>query len=97
MPWIAFLANGLWVMVIGLLGPSIPSIIVEFDFEPYGTRAVSPKYIIFSFGSIDNIFFTTVNPPIPESKTPIGAVLLKNCKTFDSPIIVLQSRWSVLM
>ncbi|MBL7006526.1 MAG: MFS transporter [Spirochaetia bacterium] len=33
MPWIAFLANGLWLMVIGLLGPSIPSIIVELNLS----------------------------------------------------------------
>ncbi|NQT61161.1 MAG: MFS transporter [Bacteroidetes bacterium] len=33
MPWIAFLANGLWLMVIGLMGPSIPSIIVELDLS----------------------------------------------------------------
>jgi len=33
MPWIAFLANGMWLMVIGLMGPSIPSIIVELDLS----------------------------------------------------------------
>lgn len=33
MPWISFFANGLWVMVIGLIGPSIPSIISEFGID----------------------------------------------------------------
>jgi MFS transporter, FHS family, glucose/mannose:H+ symporter len=33
MPWIAFLSTSLWLMVIGLMGPSIPSIIVELDLS----------------------------------------------------------------
>ena len=46
-----------------------------FDLEPYGTRAVSPKYTIRSSGRFRIISRTTVSPPTPESKTPIGACL----------------------
>ena len=33
MPWTAFFANGLWVMVIGLMGPSLPFIIEEYSLD----------------------------------------------------------------
>jgi len=33
MPGIAFLANSLWVLVIGLMGPSVPFIIDEFSID----------------------------------------------------------------
>ncbi len=33
MPWITFMANGLWVLVIGLMGPSVPFIINEFSID----------------------------------------------------------------
>ena len=33
MPWISFFASGLWLMVIGLLGPSVPAIITEFELS----------------------------------------------------------------
>ena len=48
-------------------------ITVPADLLPYGTLAVSPKYIIFSLGRLAISSFTTVVPPIPESNTPIGA------------------------
>ena len=33
MPWTAFAANGLWVLVIGLMGPAVPFIIKEFSID----------------------------------------------------------------
>jgi len=45
------------------------------DLVPYGTLAVSPRYIMSSPGSLAAISLTTVSPPIPESNTPIGALL----------------------
>lgn len=53
MPWIAFLANGLWVMVIGLLGPAIPSIIVEFDLD-YSSAGLI--FTLLSAGSLLGTF-----------------------------------------
>ena len=41
-------------------------------FDPYGVRAVSPKYISFSSGSSSSMQLTHVSPPRPESNTPIG-------------------------
>ena len=53
MPWIAFLANGLWLMVIGLLGPAIPSIIVEFDLD-YSSAGLI--FTLLSAGSLLGTF-----------------------------------------
>lgn len=44
---------------------------------PYGPFAVSPTYIIASCGIWSRMVLATVNPPTPESKIPIGAVLGK--------------------
>jgi len=47
---------------------------------------VSPKYITFSEGSISNMDFATVKPPIPESNIPIGLRLFNfvtNIKEFN--------------
>ncbi len=49
MPLIAFLANGLWVMVIGLIGPSIPVIINEFGLT-YGEAGFI--FTLLSAGSL---------------------------------------------
>ena len=46
--------------------------IVSFDLVPYGTRAVSPRYMNFSFGREFCNADSTVSPPTPESNTPIG-------------------------
>jgi hypothetical protein len=46
-------------------------VIVEMLFGPYGNLDVSPKYTNEAPGSFSASVFTTVNPPIPESKTPI--------------------------
>src|SRR5690554_4686564 len=45
---------------------------VSTDFTPYGTRAVSPKYTTSSNGRRSIKARTTVRPPTPESKTPMG-------------------------
>jgi hypothetical protein len=47
-------------------------IMVSADFTPYGTRAVSPKYRMFSCGRWRMSARATVSPPMPESNTPIG-------------------------
>ena len=39
---------------------------------PYGACAVSPTYMIDSVGAWSTIVRATVNPPTPESKTPMG-------------------------
>src|ERR671916_918736 len=39
---------------------------------PYGTLAVSPKYTVCSYGRRSLISASTVSPPTPESKTPMG-------------------------
>src|SRR3954471_13176994 len=39
---------------------------------PYGKRAVSPRYTKSSCGSATSSSWSTVRPPTPESKTPIG-------------------------
>src|SRR5688500_1297235 len=49
------------------------SMTVSEDFDPYGTRAVSPKYTMFSYGISDITCCATVRPPIPESKSPMGS------------------------
>src|SRR3954449_11001715 len=43
---------------------------------PYGLCAVSPMYRIASCGSWSRTARATVSPPTPESKMPIGALLL---------------------
>jgi MFS transporter, FHS family, glucose/mannose:H+ symporter len=53
MPWIAFLANGLWLMVIGLLGPAIPSIIVEFNLDYTSAGLI---FTLLSAGSLLGTF-----------------------------------------
>jgi MFS transporter, FHS family, glucose/mannose:H+ symporter len=53
MPWISFLANGLWVMVIGLIGPSIPSIISEFGI---GYSRAGLIFTLLSAGSLLGTF-----------------------------------------
>ena len=40
--------------------------------EPYGVRAVSPKYIMSSCGNLLLTDAIHVSPPSPESKKPIG-------------------------
>src|SRR3954447_5152539 len=40
--------------------------------SPYGKRAVSPRYTKSSCGSETSSSWSTVSPPTPESKTPIG-------------------------
>ncbi len=50
MPWTAFIANGLWVLVVGLMGPSVPFIIDEFSIN------YSQAGLIFSFLSIAALF-----------------------------------------
>ena len=40
--------------------------------SPYGKRAVSPRYTKSSCGSETSSSCSTVSPPTPESKTPIG-------------------------
>src|SRR3954470_22353665 len=40
--------------------------------SPYGKRAVSPRYTKSSCGSWTSSSCSTVRPPTPESKTPIG-------------------------
>ena len=52
MPWIAFFANGIWVLVIGLMGPSVPFIIEEFSID------YSQAGLIFSILSIAAFFGT---------------------------------------
>ena len=52
MPWIAFMANGLWVLVIGLMGPSVPFIIKEFSLD------YSQAGLIFTLLSIASFFGT---------------------------------------
>ena len=42
------------------------------DLSPYGTRAVSPRYTMSSSGRRRESAETTVSPPSPESKTPMG-------------------------
>src|SRR4029453_3323074 len=39
---------------------------------PYGARALSPRYSVDSAGVRRRISRSTVRPPTPESKTPIG-------------------------
>ena len=48
----------------------------SFGRGPYGQRRLSPKKIIFSFGSCFKASLTTVSPPTPESIKPIGAVFI---------------------
>ncbi|HAK47155.1 MAG TPA: hypothetical protein DCO79_14715 [Spirochaeta sp.] len=54
MPWTAFFANGLWVLVIGLMGPSVPFIIEEFslDYQQAG--------LIFTILSISSFIGTFI-------------------------------------
>lgn len=52
MPAVAFMANGLWVLVIGLLGPSVPFIIEEFSID------YSQAGLIFTLLSIASFFGT---------------------------------------
>src|SRR3954469_13388958 len=40
--------------------------------SPYGKRAVSPRYTKSSCGSETSSSWSTVSPPTPESKTPMG-------------------------
>ena len=47
-------------------------LIVRMALEPYGVLAVSPKYMIFSSGSLRIRYGMQVRPPSPESKKPIG-------------------------
>lgn len=54
MPWIAFLANGLWVMVIGLMGPSLPAIIQDYGIT-YGQAGLI--FTSLSAGSLLGTFF----------------------------------------
>lgn len=54
MPWTAFCTNGLWVMVIGLMGPALPFIIEEFslDYQQAG--------LIFTVLSTSSFFGTFI-------------------------------------
>src|ERR1700679_2019822 len=44
---------------------------VARDFDPYGSRAVSPRYRNSAPGTKGNSARSTVRPPKPESNTPI--------------------------
>ena len=52
MPWVAFAANGLWVLVIGLMGPSVPFIIDEFSID------YSQAGLIFTLSSVASLLGT---------------------------------------
>ena len=67
-------------------------IILLLDLLPYGTRAVSPKYTIFSCGSCRVISRTTVSPPTPESNTPIGAFFFSH-----SILIIFSPRLQTIL
>ena len=54
MPYLAFASNFTWVMVIGLLGPSIPSIIEDLGIDY--TRAG----LFFTMLSLGSLFGTTL-------------------------------------
>ena len=62
MPWISFFANGLWVMVIGLIGPSIPSIISEFGIS------YSRAGLIFTLLSAGSLLGTFIGGIVSDSK-----------------------------
>ena len=47
----------------------------SFDFSPYGTLAVSPNIYNLRQAIRATKVFNTLNPPIPESNTPIGLFL----------------------
>src|SRR5690606_38981880 len=49
------------------------SLTISSGLEPYGTRAVSPRYRKHSSGSALIRALSTVNPPNPESKTAMGS------------------------
>ncbi len=53
MPWTAFSANGLWVLVIGLMGPSVPFIIREFSIN-YSQAGLI--FTVLSFSSFIGTF-----------------------------------------
>ena len=52
------------------ISSSANSLRVSASRVPYGTRSVSPRKTIFSFGSNRLNSRTAVSPPSPESKTP---------------------------
>ncbi|MBT3275368.1 MAG: MFS transporter [Spirochaetales bacterium] len=54
MPGVAFAANFLWVMVIGLLGPSIPAIVEDLGIT-YGQAGLF--FTMLSLGSLFGTFF----------------------------------------
>ena len=51
--WTAFSANGLWVLVIGLMGPSVPFIIREFSIN-YSQAGLI--FTVLSFSSFIGTF-----------------------------------------
>lgn len=48
----------------------------SFVFSPYGIFLVSPKYKQSSDGKSSLNCFKTVSPPTPESKNPMGLLLI---------------------
>jgi MFS transporter, FHS family, glucose/mannose:H+ symporter len=57
MPWISFFANGMWLLVIGLMGPSIPSIITELDL---GYSSAGLIFTLLSAGALIGSFISGV-------------------------------------
>lgn len=57
MPWITFFANSLWLMVIGLLGPSMPAIIVDLNLS-YSSAGLI--FTLLSAGSLLGSFVAGV-------------------------------------
>ncbi len=57
MPWISFFANGMWLLVIGLMGPSIPSIITELNL---GYSAAGLIFTLLSAGALIGAFISGV-------------------------------------
>ena len=49
MPWLAFAANFLWVLVLGLLGPSVPAILSDLGL---GYARVGLFFTLMSLGSL---------------------------------------------
>ena len=95
MPWIAFFANGLWLMVIGLLGPAIPSIIVEFDLD-YSSAGLI--FTLLSAGSLLGTFIGGVASDYSRRKIlwaffsitlALGLVLVGIAPSYTSLLLVI--------
>lgn len=92
MPWITFLANGLWLMVIGLLGPSIPSIISEFGIS------YSEAGLIFTLLSAGSLLGTFIGGVVSDySRRKIVWLFFSIMLASGLALIGLTSSYTILL